>query len=56
MQHSKKCLTMFYYVKLLVGLLKTYTKIYLGVISNDNARSKNSKTLSVGEDIVNYIF
>ena len=43
-------------LKLLVGLLKTCTKICLDVTSNDNVRFKNSKTLSVGQDIVNCIF
>ena len=43
-------------VKLLVCFLKTSTKICLDVVSKDNVRSKNSNTLSVGQDIVNCIF
>ena len=39
-----------------MGLLKTSTKIYLDVALKDNVRSKNPKTLSVGQDIVNCIF
>ena len=43
-------------VKLLVRLLKMSTKIGLDVTSNKNVRSKNSKTLPVWQDIVNWIF
>ena len=39
-----------------MGLLKTSAKIYFHVTSNDNVRSKNSKTLIVGQDIVNCIW
>ena len=40
----------------MVGLLETSTKVCLDVASKDNVRSKNSKTLSVGQEIMNYIF
>ena len=39
-----------------MSLLKTSTKICLDVGAKDNVRSKNYKTLSVGQDIVNCIF
>ena len=41
-----------------MNLLKTSTKTCLDVchMPKDNVRSKNSKTLSVGQDIVNCIF
>ena len=43
-------------VKMLLGLLKTPTKICFDMTLNDNVISKNSKKLSVGENKVNYNF
>ena len=35
-------------------MLKVSTKICFDVTSNDNVRSKNSQTLSVGQDIASF--